>query len=119
MAVKRKVIYRTRKATSRRRHKTGFTVPISIVAGFAPGLSTVWSHKAGGPAEMAAEASRVYMGYASTNQYGYNDTIGFHPYLLKYGTLPVVMGVLAHKFIGGKLGLNRMIAKAGIPILRF
>lgn len=95
------------------------TIPVSIVAGFVPGIANVVAHRRGGAEEMAAEASRIYLGWAGTNRFGYNDTLGFHPYLLKFGTLPIIMGALAHKFIGGKLGVNRALQAAGVPFIRF
>lgn len=100
-------------------HKPKMTIPLAIVAGFIPGVSNVVTHfKNDGIEGAGAEASRIFLGYASTNKYGYNDKIGFHPYLLKYGTLPVVAGFMAHWLIGGKLGVNRMLGRMGIPLVR-
>jgi hypothetical protein len=98
-------------------HKPKMTIPLGIVAGFAPGVSDIWAHRGGGVEQMAAEGSRIYLGFAGTNNFGYNDTIGFHPYLLKYGTLPLAAGVLAHK-LANKFGVNRMLKSAGIPFIR-
>lgn len=94
-------------------------IPLAIVAGLAPGVVNVWQHRKDDPnsaiAGMGAAASRVFLGYASTNRYGYNDTIGFHPYLLSYGTGPLLMGVAIH-WLANKLGVNR--ALRGIPFVQ-
>lgn len=97
--------------------KPKFTIPIAVAAGFAPGVSAIYAHRGNGIEGMTAEASRIYLGWAGTNRFGYNDTIGFHPYLLKFGTLPILAGILVHKF-AGRLGVNRMLSRAGIPIIR-
>jgi len=34
------------------------------------------------------------------------------------GTIPLVAGVLIHKFIGGSLGVNRALGRAHVPFLR-
>lgn len=106
-------------ARSVKRHfrKAKTTIPLAIVAGFVPGAMSIYAHRGNGIEGMAAEASRVFLGYASTNKYGYNDSIGFHPYLLSYGTGPVLAGFLAH-WIASKTGVNRMIARSGIPFIR-
>ena len=31
---------------------------------------------------------------------------------------PIAVGLLIHKFIGGRLGLNRMLGQSGIPFVR-
>ncbi len=118
MARKTKVrrVYIKSKRGGRRRQ--GFELPLAIVAGFAPGAMSLWAHRSNGAEGIAAEASRIYLGYAGTNKFGYNDTLGFHPYLLKYGTIPIVAGLLIHKIVGGKLGVNRVLRQANIPFVR-
>jgi hypothetical protein len=104
--------------TKKRASKPKMTFPLAVIAGFVPGASLVaGKFKAGGLEYGAAEASRVFLGYASTNKFGYNDPIGFHPYLLKYGMYPILAGFLIHK-LANKLGINGAIARAGIPFVR-
>lgn len=97
--------------------KRKMTIPMAVVVGMAPGIGTVYAHRGGGLEEMSAEASRVYLGYAGTNKFGYNDQVGFHPYLLKFGTGPILAGLLVHQF-ANRLGLNRVLAQSGIPLVR-
>lgn len=98
---------------SKRRSKAGFTVPVAVLAGFAPMLSYAYrvGFKQGG-----------IEGFA--NQVVYTTT-GYDPYSknwsmngLKIGLLPIAAGVLVHKYIGGSLGVNRALSKAGVPFLR-
>lgn len=113
-----RVVYRTRKVRSSRRNGVGkMKVPLAVVAGLMPGVANVWAHRNDDPSKlqgMAAAASRVFLGYASTNKYGYNDTIGFHPYLLSYGTGPLLAGFAVH-WIANKVGINRALSR--IPFL--
>lgn len=101
------------------RRKTSFTVPISVVAGFAPGLSKVFYHftnpgvhgATNGIEAAGIEASRIYTGYDPR-------TGRWNASLLGLGTIPILIGGLVHKFIGGKLGVNRMLAASRIPFIR-
>jgi hypothetical protein len=110
--------FRKRSKKASRRSRGKFTLPLAVVAGFIPGARNVYHHwQWGGFARAGAEASRIFLGYSTTNEYGYNDTIGFHPYLLKYGALPVLYGFLAH-WVANKVGVNRMLTRMKIPIIR-
>lgn len=107
-----------RRKTKHRRKKQ-MTLPISVVAGFAPGLSRLWTHfqnpglhgASNGIEALGIEAGRIYLGYDSRDG-------SWNGALMTLGTYPAIGGVLVHKFIGGKLGVNRMLASAGIPIIR-
>lgn len=108
-----------RTKVKRNRRKVSFTLPVAVVAGFAPGLSRCAYHFAN-PGEHGAsngieavgvEAGRIFLGYDSRNG-------EFNAGWATLGTLPILAGVLVHKFIGGKLGVNRMLASAGIPVIR-
>lgn len=95
------------------RKKAGFTLPVAVVAGFAPGvmrLATVVKN-GGGIEQVGTIAAVQYLGY---------DTINGKMNLqsMKFGTLPILLGMLVHKFVGGTMGVNRMMAKAGIPVIR-
>jgi hypothetical protein len=92
--------------------KKQFTLSLAVVAGFAPLAIDVGTQIKNGN---FSEAGRV----AVHNLAGYNywsntwDMDGF-----KHGLFPILAGFLVHKFIGGNLGINRMLARAGIPIIR-
>ena len=99
--------------TKKRNHsKNGksFTVPLGVVAGFVPPVVDLWGKK-GNPMAFGNELLRITTGidYWEAN---WDWT------RMKWGLLPVIGGVLIHKFVGGKLGVNRMLAQAGVPFIR-
>ena len=100
----------------RRRRKRGMTIPLAPVAGLAYGI-------AGGPypplesllrGDIQATLLRFAERYTGINKFGQ-----FEPAKLSMGVLPLIAGVLVHKFVGGSpLNLNRTLAAAGVPFLR-
>jgi len=96
----------------RKSYKRGFTLPIGVVAGFAPIAVKAWEAVPGGASNVARELGRITTGFDF-----WDGTWDW--YRMRYGVIPLAVGVFAHKIIGGKLGLNRALAKSGIPILRF
>lgn len=107
---------RTRKKKGR---KKGFTLPVAVMAGFVPGLSRLGTHfsnpglhgASNGFEAVGIEAGRIYLGYDPRDG-------SWNWRLMALGTLPILVGGVVHKFIGGKLGVNRMLASSGIPIIR-
>jgi hypothetical protein len=106
---------RSKKRYSR---KHGFTLPIAVVAGIAGGggrlvyHATHDDHGQGNPiSNMAVEAGRIYTGYDSRDG-------SFNAGLMRYGTLPLVVGIAIHKIVGGMLGVNRLLARTGLPVIR-
>ena len=96
----------------KRRRSRQMTIPVAAVAGFLPLAGVVMqSMKDGGPS---------LVGYnVVSNLTGYD--IPSHTWNWRYmerGTIPIVAGMLIHKFIGGKLGVNRMLSRAGVPLVR-
>ena len=109
-----KTITKYRNPPKKKHHKkAGFTIPLAIIAGMAPVAShALADYKAGG-LELAGKG----LCWSLT---GYNPLQGkFNADGLWRGAIPLVIGVLAHKFIGGKLGINRALAASGIPFVRF
>jgi hypothetical protein len=100
---------KTRRRNGKRRG--GFTLPIAVIAGFMPGAWRLWEKRGGGLNLVANEAGRIYIGYDSwTGAWGFDS--------LKFGTLPIILGMAVHKVIGGMLGVNRLIARSGLPVIR-
>jgi hypothetical protein len=100
------------KAKKKHRRRNGLTIPLAVVGGFGPGVArTIAATTSTGFTTGMYEASRIYTGYdPATGSFNFAN--------MKYGTGPALLGVLVHKFIGGKLGINRVLAGAGIPLLR-
>jgi hypothetical protein len=89
------------------RKRGGFTVPVAVLAGFAPMISDV--------AQLGIMQTPHVVAYELL---GYNtwDKTWKGDRAVK-GWAPILAGFLVHK-LAGKLGINRAIAQAGIPILR-
>jgi hypothetical protein len=88
------------------------TIPLAAIAGFIP-LAGVMatSFKQGGVELAGSNLVSNLTGYdipTKTWNFGY----------MQKGTIPIVAGLLAHKLIGQKLGVNRMLANAGVPYIR-
>lgn len=107
-----------------RRHrshrKAGFTLPVAAVAGMVPlTVGTVqhgtWNGWTGTGDTGLDFFVRSLTGF-SPNSQGYGGK--FNIKNMTAGLLPIAVGLAAHKFIGGSLGVNRMLGRAGIPIIR-
>jgi hypothetical protein len=112
MATKPIVRYRTRIIKTRHRSKAGMTVPIAVLAGFAP---------------LAIDCLEMVNRYGikevphalAYNLAGINTWEGnkFDIRLLAKGWAPIIGGLVVHK-LASKMGFNRMLAQAGVPFLR-
>ena len=99
-----------RRRGKRHTRRNGFIIPVAIVAGLAPGvIKTVNGFQAGMNTGMSVAAG-IWTGYDSVNA-------RFDYRLLWHGAFPLLIGVMVHA-IASRLGVNRAIARAGIPILR-
>jgi hypothetical protein len=104
-------------ATKRKmHHKKQFTLPLAIVAGFA-----------GGPvASTISQASRYGGDWGKAALWEAGSLVGYDTENSRYaglsqmkkaGYLPLAIGFGVH-WGAQKLGINRMIARAGIPFIR-
>jgi len=111
MATKTVVKYRNRSVPKHRGggHK-GFTVPLAVVAGCAPAFIDLWDHR-GSIRGMAAEAGKIFVGWDY-------ESASWSMGSMKWGTIPLIAGIIVHKLVGSKLGINRMLAQAGVPFVR-
>lgn len=88
--------------------KAKFTLPLAVVAGFVPVGMGLWANRG----SVTGMANQLRSGFLGLNENG-----SFQWANLKGGLLPVGSGILVH-MIAGKLGINRAIARAGIPFIR-
>jgi hypothetical protein len=98
---------------SKGHHKRGgFTIPVAAVMGFAPlvvgGIDNVRFHGISGLKDYTA---RTIIPYDPESR-------RFTTAYLGYGLYPIVAGFLVHWLVGGKLGVNRMLGRARVPLLR-
>lgn len=107
-----------KRSFKKRISRAKFNLPVAVIAGFAPGAGRLIYHAThndygqGNPiSNVGVEAGRIFLGYDSrTGQFDARN--------MMYGLLPVILGGMVHKFIGGTLGLNRTLARSGVPLLR-
>ncbi len=117
MATKRRTVRRAASRFVRRvSHKPKFTLPLAVIAGFAGPVSSVYSHTRSygvtGVEGGVGEFSRIMTGFNP-----YDVPAGFQFYRMRYGLLPIMLGLSLHK-VAGWVGLNRMLARSGIPVIR-
>jgi len=109
----RRKVARRRSFSFRRRSfsrgKTKFTLPLAVVAGFVPVGVGIWNRRS----SAQGIADYLQAGFTGitpgTGQFSFAN--------LKQGLMPVTAGFLVH-MVAGKLGINRAIARAGIPLIR-
>ena len=110
-----KVITRYRARPKAKHHKkAGITIPVAALAGFAPLGFGLWN---AGKRAMAGDTAGATQEMVIRTT-GYNtDDKEFHGdvFLQTYG--PILAGILVHQ-LASKLGVNRALAKAGVPFLR-
>ncbi len=85
------------------------TIPMAVVGGFVPTALGVWSRRSDAT-EIGNFLQRGWTGIEP-------GTGKFNMANLRLGAFPVLAGFLVH-MIAGKLGVNRAIARAGIPLIR-
>ena len=96
-------------------HHRSFTLPMATLGGLAAGMYwPIQNLMAGDYAGALDSIAWRYAGIAGVKSGNPHFDAGG----LMGGAVPLVAGVLISKFIGGKLGVNRAIARTGIPILR-
>lgn len=106
----RTVIVRT--GGRRRSGSREMTFPVAVLAGLAPGASYAYEGWQGdGFRGVSRNLSMAFTGYDPVNR---NWKAGY----LMHGAVPALLGGLAHKFIGGKMGLNAALARARVPFIR-
>ncbi len=99
------------KATTHRRSK-GMTVPVAVLAGFAPLATYAYLDFKQGGVKLAGEGMLARLTGINLNADHYDWAA------MGQGLFPILGGLLVHKYIGGKMGVNRMLANAGVPLIR-
>jgi hypothetical protein len=99
----------TRYVTRSPRRRRKFTLPLAVVGGMFPTAIGVINRRD----SVTAMGNFLQLGWTgidpATNKFSLAN--------MRYGAIPALGGVGVH-MIASKLGLNRILAKAGIPIIR-
>jgi hypothetical protein len=108
----------------RRFHKAKMTIPLAIVAGALPGiLDTVKNGSSNGWGTNGSDSGMTtflgdFFGVqtpAAAEAYTGGKT--WSTWRLKYGLYPLLIGFAGH-YAAQKFGLNRMLARARVPLVR-
>ena len=100
---------------ARRRGRRGsrkFTLPLAPIAGLlaAPAVGATIKAAMAGDVDGVLYEAKKFVGFTGDQ---------FDAFALGSNVLPIVSGLLIHKFVGGApLNLNRMLASAGVPFIR-
>jgi hypothetical protein len=73
-------------------------------------VTHVWSYRASGVTAMAAQTSAIYTGFRPGDRRWY-------PADMAVGLGPLLVGFAVH-YGASKLGINRMLGRARIPLVR-
>lgn len=108
----RKVGRKMARRKGRKRGARKFTLPIAPIIGLGVGLAPAIKDVMDGEYEMAVNKLKYsYLGLDLENK--------FKLEALMNGLVPLIVGGLIHKFVGGApINMNRMLASANVPILR-
>jgi hypothetical protein len=101
---------------AKRRRRGGsrkFTLPLAPIAGLAAGLWQPIEFAMKGDWFSAAETlGTAYTGYSIQQN-------NWEAQRLLRGLVPLMIGGIVHKFVGGPpLNINKMLARAGVPVIR-
>lgn len=92
-------------------NKKKLTIPLAVVGGLLPGVTSVITvAQQGGISAAGRSAAIFYTGFDYvTGKWGLRN--------MQTGLLPLAIGVGIHK-LAGMLGINRALGAAGIPFIR-
>jgi len=111
---KTRTIVRYRTAKAKQHRKASMTIPVAVVAGFAPlGFGLVSAGKRALSGDMAGASQELVIRTTGWNQ----DTKSWNSGIFMQSYGPILAGLLVHK-LAGRLGVNRALGRAGVPFLR-
>lgn len=92
----------------RRYRRPGFKLPLAIVSGFIPLGVGMWNRRTQ-PGQIGP--------YVLGSLTGYVPGVGWSTQYMSEGALPILGGFIAH-WVASRIGINRALGRAGIPIFR-
>ena len=87
-------------------------VPIGVIAGMLPGVARSFAtFQSQGAQAGANEFMAIYSGFdVNTRRFSVDN--------MRYGLVPLLAGLALSRIVGGMLGVNRILARSRIPLLR-
>jgi len=111
---RRRTVVRYVRRRARRRTKT---IPLAPVIGFASSFFITSEGRSNSPFENAKAGNwNAAINGLAQNIMGYDP--GLQRWGIPKGLVAMIVGVLIHKFVGGYLGINRVLGRARIPLIR-
>ena len=105
--------HRVRRYYARAKHHARkMTIPIAPIVGIAAAPGTAYTIQKAMTGNVTATLK------AAGSFIGLDDNGVFQMNILKNNLVPILIGAAVHKFVGGTLGVNRMLGAAKVPILR-
>lgn len=99
------------KAIARRRSQ-GMTIPVAVIGGLLPAAGAlIEANRSGGMGGVLQWSSILTTGYDPADG-SWKPGIAFRKL---YG--PLALGFVVHK-LAGRLGINRALGRAGVPLIR-
>lgn len=97
----------------RRRGPRKFTLPMGPILGLGVGGYDIWKNglSTGDLQRAGITATAIYTGYNI-------DSGSFDLSYLKRGLVPLIGGLAVHKIVGGMFGVNRLLGRVGVPVIR-
>lgn len=92
----------------RKHFRKKMTIPLGVVAGFVPLGVGIWNRKSQ-PGQIAP--------YVLGSLTGYVPGQGFSTQYMAEGAIPIAAGFITH-YLASRLGINRALGRAGIPLIR-
>lgn len=111
VAVSRRPVPRAFTRSFRTRRKPKFTLPLAVVAGFVPFATQVY----GGYQATGVKGALNNIG--KLTGYDGNNKVRNMQNFRESGAPQIMIGFLVH-LVAGKLGVNRMLGRLGVPYLR-
>jgi hypothetical protein len=103
----------------KRRSSRSFTLPLAALAGPIITVTDRWPTTNRSIVDAVVSGDWAGVGYEMREHLlGFDNQGKFRPEWIVRGWGPVVLGGLIHKYIGGKLGINAMLGRAGVPLIR-
>ena len=100
---------------SKNRGKPKFTLPLAVVGGFLPIATFAYNQvKSGGVSNLQYVTKRLIPWDKDAN----GGKGAFNTQYLGQGLYPIILGWLVHWLVGSKLGVNKMLTRAGVPLIR-
>ena len=106
-----------KKNGSRRRKRNGFTIPVGIVAPLGQSVIYAWANGQDSPNPLLG-SFKYWLASMTGYLYRTDQPLNFESKFLAQGLIPLAIGTVFHKIVGQRLGVNRMLASNGVPIIR-